>query len=65
MELLRQSARDARRTGELPAVGDPRCLALELSTMLTGADIASLLHDDPAILTAIRRTIRRRLAAHE
>ena len=47
--------------GELPAAEDPEQLAAELSTMLTGADIAYLLHEDPSILDRVRVGIRARV----
>jgi len=60
--LLVENARQATQAGELPPHTDPpERLALELSTMLTGADIAYLLHEDPAILEGVRDTIRARL----
>lgn len=59
--LLAANATEAVRTGELPADTDPQDLILELSTMLTGADIAFLLHGDHGILQGIREAIRRRL----
>jgi AcrR family transcriptional regulator len=59
--FLRGNAKQAVEAGELPADTDPERLTLELSTMLTGADIAYLLHEDPAILETIRTTIRTRL----
>ncbi len=59
--LLTENAKQAIEAGELPTDTDPEQLTLELSTMLTGADIAYLLHEDPTILQAIRATIRTRL----
>lgn len=60
--LLVENARQATQAGELPPPADPpERLALALSTMLTGADIAYLLHEDPAILQGVRDTIRARL----
>ena len=61
--LLAANATQAVSNGELPLGADPQALTLELSTMLTGADIAYLLHEDPAILRGIRDTIRRRLGS--
>jgi len=62
VRLLERNARQAIRADELPPEPDAKRLALELSTMLTGADIAYLLHEDATILTTIRATLRRRLA---
>lgn len=59
--LLAANADQAVRNGELPANTDPNALTLELGTMLTGADLAYLLHDDPLILKGIRNAIRKRL----
>lgn len=59
--LLTENARQAVEAGELPADTNPEQLTLELSTMLTGADIAYLLHEDPTILEVIRTTIRTKL----
>lgn len=47
---------------ELPAAEDPEQLAAELSTVLTGADIAYLLHEDRSILDRVRVGIRARVA---
>ncbi len=59
--LLTENAERAVEAGQLPTDTDPEQLTLELSTMLTGADIAYLLHEDPAILDTIRTTIHDRL----
>lgn len=59
--LLAENAKHASKSGELPTEVDPKQLTLELSTMLTGADIAFLLHEDPAIINGIRTTIRTKL----
>lgn len=40
---------------------DPDQIALELSALLTGADVAFLLHEDPRILHGVRAAIERRL----
>lgn len=61
VDLLRQNARRAVRAGEVGSDVSPDSLALELSTMLTGADIAFLLHDDQGVLDGVRAAIRRRL----
>lgn len=59
--LLTENARHALANRELEFDGEPELLALELSTMLTGADIAYLLHGDLGILNLIRMSIRSRL----
>jgi AcrR family transcriptional regulator len=59
--LLTDQARRAADGGELPAGTDPVRLAVELGTMLTGADIAYLLHDDPQIIDIIRNAVHTRL----
>jgi len=59
--LLTENAQRARKAGQLPAGTDPRQLALELSAMLTGADIAFLLHEDPRIIEGVRKAIRERV----
>jgi len=61
VELLADNARRAIAVGELPGAEDPEQLAAELSTMLTGADIAYLLHEDRSILDRIRVGIRARV----
>lgn len=61
--LLTENATQAVRNSELPADTDPQALTLELSTMLTGADIAFLLHEDRGILQGIGDSIRSRLGA--
>lgn len=62
VDLLRANARVAAREGDLGGIADPDRLALELSTMLTGADIAFLLQGDSQILDGVRHAIRARLA---
>lgn len=59
--LLAENATEAIQAGQLQAHTDPDQLTLELSTMLTGADIAYLLHEDTEILDGIRETIRTKL----
>jgi AcrR family transcriptional regulator len=61
--LLADRARRAADGGELPAGTDPERLAIELGAMLTGADIAYLLHDDPDIIRTMRTAVNTRLAA--
>lgn len=60
-DLLTENVKHAIENGELPADTDPGQLTVELSTMLTGADIAYLLHEDPTILQTIRNSITSRL----
>lgn len=60
--LLADNARHAVDLGELSADLAPRQLAYELSTMLTGADIAYLLRDDPGVLAAVRAAIETKLS---
>ncbi len=61
VRLLADNARHAVEAGELPGDVDPDQLVCELSTMLTGADIAFLLRDDPAVLDGVRAGIEVRL----
>jgi AcrR family transcriptional regulator len=61
--LLTDQARRAADGGELPVDTDPVRLAIELGAMLTGADIAYLLHDDPHIIETVRTAVTTRLAA--
>lgn len=59
--LLRQSATRAAELGQLRSEDPPAQLAFELGAMLTGADIAYLLHRDPDILERVRSALRARL----
>ncbi len=59
--LLAYNAGRAIENDELPAASDPDQIALELSTMLTGIDIAYLLHRDAELLERVRRIVRARL----
>jgi AcrR family transcriptional regulator len=61
--LLTDQARRAADGGELPDDTDPARLAIELGAMLTGADIAYLLHDDPQIIDIVRNAVNTRLVA--
>lgn len=61
--LLARNATRARQVGDLPADVEPGQIALELSALLTGADVAFLLHEDPAIVNGVRRAIRARLGS--
>jgi hypothetical protein len=63
--LLADQARRAAEGGELPAGSDPVRLAIELGAMLTGADIAYLLHDDPRIIDTVRTAVNTRLATEK
>ena len=60
--LLAENAAAAREAGDLAPNVEPRQLALELSALLTGADVAFLLHDDTTIIEGVRIAIRARLA---
>lgn len=59
--LLTENASRAQADGDLNPEIDSDQVALELSALLTGADVAFLLHEDPRILDAIRLAILRRL----
>jgi AcrR family transcriptional regulator len=59
--LLGDNARHAQDARELADDVDPDRLALELSALLTGADIAFLLHENVRILDGIRAAIHARL----
>jgi len=61
--LLAQNASKAQADGHLDPNTEPDQVALELSALLTGADVAFLLHEDPRIIDAVRAAIGRRLAA--
>ena len=59
--LLRQSATRAAELGQLRSEDPPEQLAFELGAMLTGADIAYLLHRDAEILARVRSALQARL----
>ncbi len=59
--LLAYNARYAIDEKQLASTSDPERVALELSTMLTGVDIAYLLHRDVELLERVRRIVRERL----
>ena len=59
--LLAYNARRAIEEGQLAGASDPDRIALELSTMLTGVDIAYLLHRDAELLDRVRRIVHERL----
>jgi len=59
--LLAHNARRAIEDGQLADDSDSDRIALELSTMLTGVDIAYLLHRDAELLERVRRIVRERL----
>lgn len=61
VELLIANARLGLEAGDLPPDTDPEQLATELSTMLTGADLAFLLHGNATVLRRIRTSLRDRL----
>jgi hypothetical protein len=62
-DLLEQTAREAGQAGELPPGTDPEQLAFELSTILAGTNIVTVLHDDDAAIDRARRAVAARLAA--
>lgn len=59
--LLAENAARARTAGDLEDGADPEQVALELSALLTGADVAFLLHEDPSIVDGVRHAIRDRI----
>jgi AcrR family transcriptional regulator len=59
--LLTDNARKGLKARRLKFAGSPEQLALELSAMLTGVDIAYLLHGEAELLRRIRVAIRSRL----
>ena len=60
--LLRHSATRAAELGQIRSSEEsPEQLAFELGAMLTGADIAYLLHRDPEILQRVRSALENRL----
>ncbi len=59
--LLAENARAAKKADDLQKGVEPGQLALELSALLTGADIAFLLHEDPQIIEGVRNAIHTRL----
>jgi AcrR family transcriptional regulator len=62
IRLLADNAHHAADAGELAAADpDPEQLVYELSTMLTGADIAYLLREDLRVLAAVRSAIQTKL----
>lgn len=63
--LLRSFARTALEQHELAAAEDPDAVAFELHSILLGADIEFVLHDDPAVLQLARGVVSRRLGVAE
>ena len=61
-DLLDGEARSATGRRELPNNLDPAQLAFELSVILAGTNIVSVLHDDNGVITRARAAIRSRLA---
>jgi AcrR family transcriptional regulator len=61
-DLLRATAREADRNGELPDGADPDQLAFELGAILAGANIVAVLHSDDRAIERARQAIRRLLA---
>ncbi len=60
-ELLRQTAREALRPGELAPGTDPDQLAFELGALLAGTNIVAVLHSDDTVIDRARLAIRRLL----
>jgi hypothetical protein len=60
-ELLAQTTSQAHGAHELAAGTDPDQLAFELGAILTGSDIAAVLHDDNTIIDRARQAVRARL----
>lgn len=56
-----ETVKQAKHSGQLSADTDPGRLTLELSTMLTGADLANPLREDPNILEGVRDATRSRV----
>jgi hypothetical protein len=63
--LLQTVAARARDTGELPPHTDPGQLAFQLATLLAGANLTYVLHDDPALLARARQAVHTLLASAE
>ncbi len=61
-DLLAQTTRDAQAAGEVSRDADPDQLAFELGAILTGTNVAAVLHDDNTIIDRARGAIRSRLA---
>jgi AcrR family transcriptional regulator len=61
-DLLEQTAREAFQAGELDAASDPAQLAFELTTLLAGTNIVTVLHDDDAAIDHARRAVAARLS---
>ena len=62
-DLLAQTTRDAQAAGELDPEADPDQLAFELGAILSGANLAAVLHNDNKIIDRAREAIRSRLDA--
>jgi len=60
-DLLEREAGVAAEKGELPPGTDPSQLAFELGVILAGTNIASVLHDDLALVGRARDAARTRL----
>jgi AcrR family transcriptional regulator len=60
--LLQAIAARARHNGELPAHTDPDQLAFQLASLLAGANLTYVLHDEPALLDRARQAVRTLLA---
>jgi AcrR family transcriptional regulator len=62
-DLLERTAREAAEAGELAPGTDPAQLAFELSAILAGTNIVTVLHDDDTAIDHARRAVAARLAA--
>lgn len=60
-QLLSQTTRQAHTAHELAAGTDPDQLAFELGAILTGSDIAAVLHNDNTIIDRARQAVHARL----
>jgi AcrR family transcriptional regulator len=64
-QLLQSVATRARDTGELPAHTDPGQLGFQLASLLAGANLTYVLHDDPVLLDRARQAVHTLLASPE
>jgi AcrR family transcriptional regulator len=61
--LLQAVAERARDAGELPVRADPGQIAFQLASLLAGANLSYVLHDDPALLSRARQAVDALLAS--
>ena len=61
-DLLEHEANVAVEKGELPRGTDPGQIAFELGVILAGTNIASVLHDDLAVVARARSAVKSRLS---